>query len=133
MRLSRHTGVFAIGCLGALAAPASAQWSGHVATLGEARLVCRNLESTSCTPFLAEAVGISDVLTSQADVRRDKSSVYLPGPDGSRVQCADRFALNDLNGEALTHAALTRDPAVNFYWSNAVFVAALDLCRRPPR
>lgn len=133
MRLSWRTGLFVIWCQSALAAPASAQWNGHVATLSEAQLVCRNLDSPSCIPFLAEAVAVSDVLTAQADVGRDKSSVYLPGPDGASVKCGEGFALTDLNGESLTHAALTRDPAVNFYWSNAVFVAALDLCRRPPR
>ncbi|MGF6637284.1 hypothetical protein OKW39_004500 [Paraburkholderia sp. MM6662-R1] len=133
MRLSWRTGVLVIGCQGVLAAPASAQWNGHLATLSEAQLVCRNFDSSSCIPFLAEAVAVSDVLTSQADVHGDRSSVYLPGPNGSSVKCGDGFSLTDLNGEALTHAALTRDPAVNFYWSNAVFVAALDLCRRPAR
>jgi hypothetical protein len=80
-------------CLSLLAASASAQWNGHVATLSEAQLVCRNFDSSSCVPFLAEAVAIGDILTAQADVRRDNTSVYLPGPDGSNVKCGDGLRL----------------------------------------
>lgn len=116
-----------------LAAPAFGQWAGHLSTLKEAQFVCQNLDSSSCLPFVAEAVAVADVLTAQADVGRSQDGIYLSGPNGSTVKCSEGFKLTDLNGAALTHAALTRDPTVNFYWSNAVFVAALDLCERPPR
>lgn len=110
-----------------VAAPAFAQWLGHSSKLGAAQIACRSLDSAACLPYLAEAVAVADTLKTQAKVSRDV--LELPGPNGVVVRCSERFSLTDLNGETLAHMALTRDQKLNSYWSNALFVAALDLCR----
>ena len=130
---SQKIGAWACSFL-VMATPAFGQWTGHAATLDEAQLACHDIDSSACLPFLAEAVAVGDILTTQAGVRNggDKQGIQLPGPNGSNVKCSERFRLPDLNGITLTHLALTRNPHINFYWSNALFVAALDLCERSP-
>ena len=115
-------------------APAFGQWAGHVTKLSDAQVACRNIDSLACLPFLAEGVAVADILTAQVSVRIGNDNdtiIQLTGTDGSRVRCSARFTLNELNGETLTHLALIRDSNFNSYWTNALFVAALDLCRKP--
>jgi hypothetical protein len=128
----RKTGVW-VCSFWLMAAPALGQWAGHLTKLSVAQLACQTIDSSACLPFLAEAVAVADTLTTQASVRtgNDKDIIQLPGADGSSARCSERFTLRELNGVILTHLALIRDPHLNFYWSNALFVAALGLCRTP--
>jgi hypothetical protein len=90
------------------------------------------MDSSTCVPYLAEAVAVADTLTAQTSVgsgNETQAIFRLLGPDGISVTCGPGFKLEELNGETLTHLALARDPSVNFYWSNALFVAALEFCR----
>jgi hypothetical protein len=48
MSLAWQAGRLPGWCLSVLAAPASAQWNGHVATLGEAQILCRSFDSSLC-------------------------------------------------------------------------------------
>jgi hypothetical protein len=57
-----------LGCSFLLtAAPAFGQeWNGHLAKLSDAQLACENIHSSSCLPFLGEAVAVADTLSTQA-------------------------------------------------------------------
>jgi hypothetical protein len=108
-------------------------WEGHLATLNDAKLACRDIDSGPCLPYMAQAVAIADTLYAQAayDAKRDK--IQIPGGDGSIWAC-DPSVLNKLNGENLLHSALATE-SVNeskaFYWDDALFMAALHICRAP--
>lgn len=108
--------------------PVFAQWLGHLSKLSDAQNACRNMDSNKCLPYLAQAVAVADTLNDQATVAG--KTIQLPGPNGSILNCSENFSTTDLNGETLAHLALIRDPKADFYWTKALFFAALDRCRK---
>jgi len=113
--------------LGAVSSTAMADtWRGHLTTLQDARIACRNIDSDSCIPFLAQAVAVADTLFDQAIAVSHQQEFEIPGRNGSIWICGPDV-LKELNGQSLLHLALAAD--TEGYWDNALFTAALRPCR----
>jgi len=103
-------------------------WKGHFATVQDARIACRDINSDSCLPYLAQAVAVADIFSDQARLGRGGVD-EIPGGGISIWVCDPDVLGKDLNGENLLHLAL----ASNFdppYWDHALFLTVLHLCRR---
>ena len=106
-------------------------WRGHLATLQDARIACRDVDSYDCLPYLAQAVAVADTLSDQAkfDLKRP-DEFQIPGARSSTWIC-DTSVYRQFNGEALLHLALAADftNEDSVYWDNALFTSALLRCR----
>jgi hypothetical protein len=106
-------------------------WDGHLATLKDAKIACRDIDSESCLPYLAQAVTMTDTLESQAAYDSNRDIIKIPGRDGSIWTC-NPSVWSRFNGEDLRHLALTTQPSeggANFYWDDALLISALSLCQ----
>src|SRR4051812_18476574 len=82
-------------------------WRGHLTTLQEARIACRDTGSDDCLPYLAQAVAVADTLSAQADFSnsaKNNEKFQMPGVNGSTWIC-DPSAMRKLNGDSLLHLA----------------------------
>ncbi len=108
-------------------------WDGHLATLKDAKIACQDIDSESCLPYLAQAVAVADTLYAQADYDSKRDELKIPGGDGYIWVCHPSV-LSQLNGEDLLHLALATEPSDGegpFYWDEALFTSAINLCRVP--
>jgi hypothetical protein len=125
--------IAAFGLLCTLFRPALANsWAGHLATLSDARSACGDINSDSCVPYVSEAVAIADTLHTQASFDAQNGELHIPGADGSIVTCNPK-SLEVLDGSDLARSALGMTPPENggdpFYWSDALFKAAVKMCQ----
>jgi hypothetical protein len=135
---SRATRYVLIGVLAVLSLALSAgqvaqssEWQGHLATLRQAQIACRNLNSRDCLPYLAEAVAVADVLTAATKVTspvKGKVSITVVFRSGSEQSCSENWLRNLLNGQRLLHDALLMDARQHAYWTDALLAAAQNLC-----
>lgn len=122
-------GLLCISSQSAMADTWVGTWDGHLATLEEAKIACQDTSSTSCLPYMAQAVAVADTLQAQANYK-NQSEVQVPGLEGSILTC-DPSIVQQLNGEDLMYLALATEPTDGwpFYWDDALFRAALKSCR----
>lgn len=103
-------------------------WHGHLATLHEARIACRDIDSNSCLPYLAQAVADADTLSAQAKYDQQSDAFQIQGYAGWVPICDASVVRDCFNGDSLPHLALAA-PELTIHWDQTLFVSALDLCR----
>jgi hypothetical protein len=109
------------------------EWRGHGATLKDAQIACRDIDSKSCEPYAAEAVAVVDVLSAQAKPLTSKDrplEFSVVFHTGHEEHCSAQW-LRSLSGQSLLHTALGLDRDAGpspFLWSEALLRAARLLC-----
>lgn len=127
MKLSWFVRLISAGLLYLSPQPAMADtWTGHLASLRDAKIACRDINSAECLPYLAQAVAVADTLSAQA--LSEQNEISIPGRAGSTLIC-NTAVLHFLNGQYLMLVALTADDKTLFYWDDALLASALRSCR----
>jgi hypothetical protein len=128
-------GVLCASCALLLSPVANAdQWRGHLARLVDAQLACTDTNSSSCLPYLAEAVAVANVLsdTSKPLPPEDKGGVVtVTFQNGSQEKCSGNW-FRSMNGLRLLHSALGIETDTSetqkIYWVDALVRASRELC-----
>jgi hypothetical protein len=78
MKVTFFVGLFTACLLFAPQAKAST-WLGHLSTQQDAKNACRDVDSSSCLPYMAQAVVVTDRLHDQASYDLKRNEIHIPG------------------------------------------------------
>jgi hypothetical protein len=101
--------IIALCAQSAVAAAPTGRWNGHQTTLADAKIACIDLSADTCTPFIAQGIGMADYIIKEH-------------PD---LKCAK------MNGQDLTRLALILSEKTFQFWSDALIASTKSICKLP--